>query len=92
MHFMGSQVCLRFSGVPHVPGVLRWMERLSLRKIKVKRKGIAANVKEQLFCGMGKSVVDSLCVRVRGEASKHDIWQESVTDTLNVSEGADSLP
>lgn len=58
--------CLRFSGVPCVPGVLRWMESMSLRKTKVKRKGIAADVKEQLFCGMGNSVVERLHVR-RGQ-------------------------
>lgn len=70
MHLMRS---LRFSGVPRVPGVLRWMERTALRKTKVKRKGIAPDVKEQLFCGVGNSVVESLHVRVRGEARTHDI-------------------
>lgn len=67
-----------------VPGVLRWMERMSLRKTKVKRKGIDADVKEQLFCGMGSSAAENLHVRVRGEASKHDIVAraQSVLQTL----------
>jgi len=44
----------------------------------VKRKEISANVKQQLecvklFCDMGNSVVETLQVRIRGEASKHDI-------------------
>ena len=44
----------------------------------MKRKGIAAYVKEQhecvkFFCGTGNSVVESLQVRIRGEASKRDI-------------------
>lgn len=58
------------------------MERMSLIKTKIKRKGIAANVKEQLFCGMGNSVVESLHVRVRGEASKQDIVAKRVLQTL----------
>lgn len=56
-----------------MPGALRWMERISLRKKKVERNGIAVNAKEQLFCGMGNSVVESLHVRVREEASKQHI-------------------
>lgn len=78
---MRSQDCLRLSGVTHMPGVLGWMGRKSLRQIEMKKKGIAANVKEQLecvklFCGMGNSVVETLQVRIRGEASKCDIAVE----------------
>lgn len=96
MYLMRSQERLRFSRVPCVPDLLRWMERKSLRKSKVRRKGIAADVKEQLecgklFCGMGNSVVESLHVRVRGEASKHDIVAGTTSDPLNVSEEVDSL-
>lgn len=95
MHFMRSQVCLRFSGVLRVPGVLRWMERMSLRKAKVKRKGIVADEQLEcgkLFCSMGSSVVERLHVRVRGEPSKHDTCCGSVLQTLNVREEVDSIP
>lgn len=67
------------------------MERMSLIKTKVKRKGIAADVKEQLFCGMGNSVVESLHVRVRGETSKQDIVARGCY-RHSVSEEVDSLP
>lgn len=75
---MRFQECLRSSGVTHMVGMWRWMGRKSLRKTEVKRKGIAADVKEQLecvklFCGMGNSVVETLEVRIREEASKFDI-------------------